>query len=207
MLIPSGWKLLIASLALPLVTPSIALVTTNLPAMDCAVVKYLGTSGSREVFLNHDDLDLVSTSFPIRIEHIFGHLCMASCHAMEIFGVTKETIPLAVAIRKDPATAEPTGVLEQCGGLVLSHVPELCPDQRLEVNPWCERHCLSKGVTSTAITHGNEESIKDCRHRGACCQMAREAPSSTASWPTSVWSLRTNARSNSCESKTRHAKH
>ena len=34
MLIPSGWKLLIASLALPLVTPSIALVTTNLPAMD-----------------------------------------------------------------------------------------------------------------------------------------------------------------------------
>ena len=203
--IPQVSTLLLATLSLPLFTPSIAVGFANLPALDCAVGKYLGKSSSREVFLNHDGLELVSTSFPIRFEPVSGHLCMADRHAPEMVGVTNEAIPLAGAILKDPATAEPSGVFEQCGGLVASHVPEFCPDQRLEVNPWCEQHNLSKGVTSPAITHGNEESIKDCRCRNALCQMAREAQSSPASWPTLLCSPRIPARLKWCESRISHA--
>ena len=48
----SVWALPLLSLALALFARFTAAGATNLPAMDCAVVKYLGTSGPNEVMLN-----------------------------------------------------------------------------------------------------------------------------------------------------------
>jgi hypothetical protein len=48
----SAWALSLLSLALALSAHSVATGATNLPALDCTVVKYLGTTGPNEVMLN-----------------------------------------------------------------------------------------------------------------------------------------------------------
>ena len=109
------------------------------------------------------DLDRVSTDHPIWIGHTSGHLGVGNSRALAVAGVTKETTVRSGVIRKDPATGEPNGVFEECCGLVTRHIPARSLEQRLEAIRWCDRHYLSKGVTTTVIAHGDERSIQDLK--------------------------------------------
>jgi len=109
------------------------------------------------------DLDKASTDHPIWITHSSGHLGAANSRALEIAGVTKDTVVTLGVIRKELATGEPNGVFEECCGLVARHTPDHSLEQRLEAIRWCDQHYLSHGVTTTVIAHGSERSIKDLK--------------------------------------------
>jgi predicted amidohydrolase YtcJ len=67
-----------------------------------------------------DDLDKVSTEFPIYLVHQSGHFGATNSKALEVVGITKATPnPDGGIIRKD-ASGEPTGVLEE-----TAHFPAL----------------------------------------------------------------------------------
>jgi predicted amidohydrolase YtcJ len=97
------------------------------------------------------DLDQVSTTHPIFITHVSGHLSVANSKALAIAGISKETVesPGGV-IRKDPKTSEPDGVLEEmpAQALVFRHLPPVTMDLRLEGMGLAARDYLKTGVTS-----------------------------------------------------------
>lgn len=98
------------------------------------------------------DLDRASTDHPILITHISGHFNVANSRALELAGITKETpSPVGGVIRKDPASGEPDGVLEEmpAQALVSSLVPRLTLEQRLEAMALAARNYLRVGVTSS----------------------------------------------------------
>jgi hypothetical protein len=97
------------------------------------------------------DLDQASTTHPIFITHVSGHLSVANSRALAIAGITKETVvPPGGVIRKDPRTSEPDGVLEEmpAQALVFRHLPPLTMDLRLEAMDLATRDYLKTGVTS-----------------------------------------------------------
>jgi predicted amidohydrolase YtcJ len=115
-----------------------------------------------------EDLDRVSTEHPVWIIHTSGHLGVANSLALAIAGITKETPqPAGGVIRKDPVTGEPSGVIEEVGGLVARHIPALASEERIEAIRWCDQHYLSKGVTTTVIAGGNWASIEDLKEASA----------------------------------------
>ncbi|NWF54514.1 MAG: amidohydrolase [Syntrophaceae bacterium] len=97
------------------------------------------------------DLDQASTLHPIFITHVSGHLSVANSKALEIAGITKDTVePAGGVIRKDPNTLEPDGVLEEmpAQALVFRHLPPVTMDLRLEGMGLAARDYLQAGVTS-----------------------------------------------------------
>ncbi len=61
--------------------------------------------------LNRHDLDRVSTSRPVRVEHRSGHACVLNSHALAAMGIDRRTLdPPGGVIVKDQ-NGEPTGLL------------------------------------------------------------------------------------------------
>jgi predicted amidohydrolase YtcJ len=116
------------------------------------------------------DLDRASTEHPIWIVHTSGHLGVGNSQALSLAGVTSQTPqPAGGAIRKDPATGEPTGVIEERTSLVGRLVPALSQEQRLEAVRLCDHEYLAKGVTTTVIAGGAGNVVPDlleARRRG-----------------------------------------
>ncbi|MFD2741394.1 amidohydrolase [Sulfitobacter aestuarii] len=80
-----------------------------------------------------EDLDQVSTTRPVIIRHISGHVSVANSKALEMAGITADTPnPNGGRIAKDATSGEPTGVLEGgAGGLVRSLAPEITEKDQL----------------------------------------------------------------------------
>src|SRR5262245_24953164 len=116
------------------------------------------------------DLDRASTEHPLWIVHTSGHLGVANSRALALAEITKDTPhPEGGAIRKDPITGEPTGVIEERTGLVGRLVPGLSQEQRLEAIRFCDHQYLAKGVTTTVIAGGAGNVVPDlleARRRG-----------------------------------------
>jgi predicted amidohydrolase YtcJ len=80
----------------------------------------------RKAFPTRDDLDSVATGNPIFCERIDGHVAVVNSRALEIAGITAKTPdPPGGHIERDPATGQPTGLLEEDAAmeLVASHIP------------------------------------------------------------------------------------
>jgi len=68
-----------------------------------------------------NDLDRVSTTRPVVITHISGHLAVGNSKALEVAGVTADTPnPDGGRIVKDPETGAPTGVMEGNARAILN---------------------------------------------------------------------------------------
>jgi predicted amidohydrolase YtcJ len=107
------------------------------------------------------DLDRASMRHPIVVIHTSGHLSSANSLALALAGVTRDTPqPPGGFIHKDPATGEPTGVIEQ-SHIVRRLVPDLTPEQRQQAIEWCGRRYLAKGVTTAVIAGGSRVSVQD----------------------------------------------
>ena len=64
--------------------------------------------------LSRADLDRVSTSQPVLAMHVSGHLASVNGAALEVLGYHRDTAdPSGGRIRRDPASGEPDGVLEE----------------------------------------------------------------------------------------------
>lgn len=116
------------------------------------------------------DLDRASTEHPIWIVHTSGHLGVANSRALALAEITSETSqPDGGLIRKDSATGEPTGIIEERTALVGRLVPGYSQEQRLESIRFCDHQYLAKGVTTTAIAGGAGNVVPDlleARRRG-----------------------------------------
>lgn len=101
-----------------------------------------------------DDLDKVSTTRPVIIRHISGHLSVANSKALQIAGITSETAnPDGGRIAMDPDTKEPTGLLEGNAGTLLA---DLTPAPTREDSLAAMRKA-SELWTSAGFTTANDQ--------------------------------------------------
>jgi predicted amidohydrolase YtcJ len=71
-------------------------------------------------FPTKDDLDKVSTEYPVMIIHISGHFCVLNSKGLELLNITSETPnPEGGLIRRVSGTEEPNGVLEELAAIPL----------------------------------------------------------------------------------------
>lgn len=98
------------------------------------------------------DLDRVTTSRPVVITHISGHLSVGNSRALEVAGITSDTPdPDGGRIVKDSETGEPTGVMEGNARTLLNDiVPAPDPEQaRLALRRASERWAAAGFTTAT----------------------------------------------------------
>jgi predicted amidohydrolase YtcJ len=69
---------------------------------------------------NRDDLDAVTTEYPLALTHVSGHLVAANSTALARAGITADTAdPAGGHIRRYPGSTEPNGVLEETAAYPL----------------------------------------------------------------------------------------
>ena len=104
------------------------------------------------------DLDRVSTTHPIWITHVSGHLGVANSKALELAKITRDTPqPRGGAIRMEGG--EPNGIFEESLGLVTKLLPATILEQKMQAVRHADREYLSKGVTTTVIAGTQRDMI------------------------------------------------
>lgn len=108
------------------------------------------------------DLDQVSTTRPVIITHISGHVSVANSKALEMAGITADTPnPNGGRIAKDAATNEPTGVLEGgAGALIRKLLPPATKDDQLAAIRKASQMWAAAGFT-TATDQPSEPAAID----------------------------------------------
>ena len=96
-----------------------------------------------------EDLDKVSSTHPIYIQHISGWLSSANSLGLEKAGINKDTPdPEGGAIRKNPETGEPTGVIESAQPPVYEVVPKYTEEDYIQAMAAGSDMYLAAGVTT-----------------------------------------------------------
>ncbi len=102
-------------------------------------------------FPTRQDLDGVATDRPMIFERVDGHVAVANSAALAAGGITRATPnPPGGKILRDPATGEPTGMLEEDAAmdLVRKRVPPPSPEERRRELELALADALQNGVTS-----------------------------------------------------------
>jgi len=101
--------------------------------------------------LQRGDLDSVSTAHPMLVFHASLHIAVANSRALALAGLDRNTPqPPGGAIRKDPQTGEPTGVLEEPAafGPLLAMRPPVPQELELRALSRAAARYASRGVTT-----------------------------------------------------------
>lgn len=95
-------------------------------------------------------IDSVTPDNPVLISRYDGHSALANSRALQMAGVTKETLdPPGGVIVRDPRTGEPTGVLKEAAqGLVARFVPRPSEAEMEEALRAALKEAARVGVTS-----------------------------------------------------------
>jgi len=95
-------------------------------------------------------IDPVSPNNPVFVNRLDGHMALANSLALEIAGVTKDTLaPPGGEILRDPKTGEPTGILkDEAMRLVSDHIPESSLEEKKKAARTALKHASQMGVTS-----------------------------------------------------------
>ena len=109
------------------------------------------------------DLDMVSSDNPVILYHKYGQMCIANTEALEIAGLTKQTVASTRdSIDRNKETGELTGVLrEEATNLLWKFVPMMTEEELMEAaNLACEK-IVKAGITSVCwiVTSSTEISI------------------------------------------------
>ncbi len=101
------------------------------------------------------DLDRVSTEHPVLLIHISCHAGVVNSKALERFGYTRETPdPPGGALRRDPDTGEPNGILEEAAlmdkvsTLFMEETLSWSLEQRVRMIEGAVRHYNEAGITA-----------------------------------------------------------
>lgn len=97
---------------------------------------------------NRHELDAVSTEMPIMITHQSGHIGVYNTKALEMFGITAESVdPAGGIIRREIETNQPNGVLEENAhfALIYKMIPSSALTDYLSEG---EKQYLSNGFTT-----------------------------------------------------------
>jgi predicted amidohydrolase YtcJ len=98
-----------------------------------------------------EDLDAVSTAYPMFFSRVDGHVAVANSLALKLAGVSRDTAdPPAGHIVRDPHTNEPTGLLQEDGAmnLVYSKISAPSIEQRRRGIELVLADAARNGVTS-----------------------------------------------------------
>lgn len=102
-------------------------------------------------FPTKEDLDQVSTEFPIMIIHISGHFAVLNSKGLEEIGITEETQdPKGGIIRRLPNSNEPNGVLEELAAIphYTSAMGPKTPESLLKFMKGAQDMAVSYGYTT-----------------------------------------------------------
>jgi len=102
-------------------------------------------------FPSRQDLDAVSTKYPMIFGRLDGHVAIANSRALKIAGITRSTPdPPGGRIERDPQSGEPTGMLEEDAAmnLVYHRIPAFSLEQRRRAFELAMDEAVQYGVTS-----------------------------------------------------------
>lgn len=95
------------------------------------------------------DLDRVSPDNPVILDEFSGHATWVNSKALELAGITRETVPPPSGVIVKDAAGEPTGLLfEVAGGLVRRKMPAPSGEERAQALAIAGRWMLENGITS-----------------------------------------------------------
>lgn len=99
------------------------------------------------------ELDSVSSVHPIGLLHVSGHMVMANSQALEAVGITADTPnPEGGVIVRDPASGEPTGLLEETACLEMAaKMLDVGVMDMLRMVRLASREYLAQGVTTAQV--------------------------------------------------------
>jgi predicted amidohydrolase YtcJ len=102
------------------------------------------------------DLDAVAPNHPVLIRNASGHMAVVNSRALELAGITRETeAPFGGTIHLDPATGEPSGLLQE-------QAQQLVPLPFIPSDKATLRRCLataSRAYLAAGITSSQEAGI------------------------------------------------
>ena len=105
--------------------------------------------------ITREDLDRVSSEHPIVLVHVSCHGGVANSKALEVFGYSNETPdPPGGALRRDPDTGEPNGILEESAlmdkfsTLFIQETMSWSLEQRVRMIEGAVRHYNEAGITA-----------------------------------------------------------
>jgi len=102
-------------------------------------------------FPSRQDLDAVSTKYPMIFGRLDGHVAIANSRALKIAGISRSTPdPPGGHIERDPKSGEPTGMLEEDAAmnLVYQRIPAFSLEQRRRAFELAMDEAAQYGVTS-----------------------------------------------------------
>ncbi|SPT57986.1 N-substituted formamide deformylase precursor [Actinomadura madurae] len=127
----------------------IARAVQEAPAPD-SWIRAGGWDGTRlDRLPTRDVLDPVSDDHPVYMFDIAHHAVAANSKAMQLAGITRDTVPLSAGVIEKDAGGEPTGIFrEGASGLVTAAVPPYTEAEISEAMDFAASvlHCL--GITS-----------------------------------------------------------
>ncbi|MBN1245319.1 amidohydrolase [Candidatus Bathyarchaeota archaeon] len=95
------------------------------------------------------DLDAFSADTPVILYHECGQICIVNSKALELAGLTKQTVVTGGDIDKNAETGDPTGVLRDAAtSLVWKFVPMMTEDELVEAVSLAFEKIVKAGVTS-----------------------------------------------------------
>jgi predicted amidohydrolase YtcJ len=96
------------------------------------------------------DLDAVSTTIPIYITHISGHLASCNTRAFELAGIDPMNPPIVQGGLFRVENGVANGVMEEPSAMnkVNKFIPQMSPEQRLAAIEYASKVYASKGVTT-----------------------------------------------------------
>ncbi|WP_131735811.1 amidohydrolase [Actinomadura roseirufa] len=105
------------------------------------------------------DLDRASSTLPIWAAHTNGHMGVANSVALKLAGITKDTPnPAGGVIVKDPATGEPTGLLQESAQNLVNRLqPAFGADQLTAGARATSELFTAAGVTTSVIAGGGAD--------------------------------------------------
>ncbi|WP_166521050.1 amidohydrolase [Modestobacter roseus] len=96
-----------------------------------------------------DVLDPVSGDHPVYMSDISHHALAVNSRALQLAGITRDTVPPPGGIIEKDATGEPTGILrEAASGLVMAAIPPYTPAEVSEAMDFAASVLHSLGITS-----------------------------------------------------------
>lgn len=134
---------------------------------------WIETHWPEKRFPNRADLDAITSDHPVILERSDGHAYVVNSMALALSNITRETAdPFGGAINKD-AQGEPTGMLiDNAGNLVSSLIAEITPERKEEAyirgaalyasRGWTNIHSMSVDPADVPLLDrlANEDKIK-----------------------------------------------
>lgn len=121
----------------------------------------LFTSGEKRI-PTREDLDKISTDYPIVLERVCGHIYSCNTKAVEMAGITADTPQPAGGEFEIGADGQPNGVFKEAAtALVNPVVPGFTPDDYHRIILDAQQYAVEHGITSVQSNDIGTSSFND----------------------------------------------